>query len=769
MRSGVIAFLGGVIILLQLPELPDGRWLWLLVIFIPLLFWLFIRPKLNSAHIPLLLFCGFLWTLWHGQHILSTAISPQLEGQDLLVSGVITSLPETRATSQRFVFNVHRLTWNGQLQQNKPELIRLNWYRQTTKLQVGDEWQLLVRLKRPSGYMNPGGFDYESWLFQHRIRATGYVRNDTQNKILSSDLSSQPLQRLRQKLADAIYNNLGRNDFSGIITALAIGERQLISSEQWQVLTRTGTNHLVAISGLHVGLVAGLVFALVRRLWSYSKNLVLLVPGERIAAICGIIAAIIYAALAGFTLPTQRALIMIIVLFASIIMQRARLPSQSLAIALFLILIVDPFAVLSAGFWLSFAAVAVILMGMTNRLSTQGWWWKYGRLHALIALGLMPILIVIFQRFPLLSPLANFFAVPLIGFIVVPLVLLGTLTAIIAPELSYLLLNFSALIIEAVWPFLAMLSELELGQWTQHVPLSWTWLPAFIGILWILAPRGMPARWLGIFFLLPSLLVTSKRLNEGELFFTLLDVGQGLSAVIQTRHHTLIYDTGPRYNENFDTGKVVLLPFLRQYGISNLDILMVGHADNDHIGGVNSLRREIEINELVSSVPEKFNWIKAKPCYSGTRWQWDGVDFEIMHPTKNTSYQGNNASCVLRISNAAGSILLSGDIEASAEKSLIKRQPRLLKSDILIVPHHGSKTSSTIPFLNAVSPEYALFPMGYRNRYGFPKEVVLKNYQLLNTEIFRSDRDGAISVKLTPGKALEFQRFRDQSRRIWHR
>jgi len=764
MRSGIIAFVSGIIILLQLPELPDSRWLWLLGIIIPLLFW----PKLSRARIPLLLFCGFLWALWHGDNILSTVISPQLEGKDLLVTGVIASLPEARDTSQRFVFKVSRLSFNGQSQDN-PGLIRLNWYRQASKLQVGDKWQLLVRLKRPSGYMNPGGFDYESWLFQRRIRATGYVRKDALNKIISIDPSSLPLQRIRQKLANAILDNLGENKFTGIITALAIGERQLISPAQWEVLTRTGTNHLVAISGLHVGLVAGLVFVTVRRLWCYTRNLALIISGERIAAISGIVAATIYAALAGFTLPTQRALIMISVLFLSLFVQRARMPSQCLAIALFLILIVDPFAVLSAGFWLSFSAVAVILLGMTNRLSAQSWWWKYGRLHVLIAIGLMPILVIVFQRFPLLSPLANFLAVPLIGFIVVPLVLLGTLLAIIAPVLSAPLLKLSSFVLHAIWPFLETISDLELGQWTQHVPLSWTWLPAFIGILWLLLPRGMPARWLGIFFLLPALLIEPKRLTEGEILFTLLDVGQGLSAVVQTRNHTLVYDTGPRFNANFDTGKVVLLPFLREQGISHLDILMVGHADNDHIGGVDSLRRGIKINELISSVPNEFNWIKAKPCYGGEKWQWDGIDFEILHPVKNTPYQGNNASCVLRISNAAGSILLSGDIETSAEKALLKRKGQLLKSDILIVPHHGSKTSSTLAFLNAISPDYALFPVGYRNRYGFPKTEILQRYQKIGAEMLRSDRDGAISVKLILGKSIQFQRFREQSRKIWYR
>ncbi len=761
MRKGVFAFLGGILLLQSLPTLPARSWCLLLLLIVPLSFfsgsrW---RPLLLAA-------AGFLWVLWHAGTILATALPMELEGRDVIVEGIVSEIPRRRERGMTLYLDVQSMSLADQAWP-VPGLVRLNWYGRVSRLQAGERWRLRVRLKRPHGFMNPGGFDYEGWLFRQGIRATGYVRQDRDNRRLAA-APAFSWGRLRQVLHDAISRQLAGHPFKGMILALAMGERQDVGAEQWAVLRRTGTSHLMAISGLHIGLVAGLCFLLLRRLWSCSATLSLRLAAPQAAALGALAAALLYAALAGFSIPTQRALIMVALAMMAVFVQCRWRPADVLALALWGVLLLDPLAVMAVGFWLSFTAVAVILFAMGGRAGPQGRGRQWGRLHWVVALGLAPLSLLFFQQQPLLAPLANVLAVPWVSLLVVPLVLLGACLLAVLPALGGSLLALAATLLSWLWPVLEWLAALPLGQWLQAPPL-WAVLAALPGIALLLSPRGLPGRWTGIGWLLPLFLVAPARPPEQTLWFTLLDVGQGLAAVARTRDHVLVYDSGPRFSARFDAGAAVIVPFLRQQGIHHVDTLVLGHGDNDHIGGAASLLKEISVGRVISSVPEKVPWQQAAPCRAGQIWRWNGVAFRILHPLPDGDFQGNDASCVLQISSARRAILLTGDIEYRAEQALVRQYGGQLAAQVLVVPHHGSRTSSSAAFLDAVAPAYGLFPVGYRNRYGFPAAPVLERYRSRGIRLLDSARHGAISFVLDGRAGLSFPAaYRVTARRYWH-
>ncbi|MBL1261151.1 MAG: DNA internalization-related competence protein ComEC/Rec2 [Thiotrichaceae bacterium] len=774
MRIAAVAFLAGILLFQQLAELPltslayTVGWLVLLLL-VPAL-WLF--KRLRSL---LFLLIGFHWAWLQATLVLLTPLPPALEKQDLVIVGTIASLPQKTGHKWRFLFDIEQMQHQGNIIEISPRHVRLNWYNNAPELSVGDRWQLMVRLKRPHGFMNPGGFDYEGWLFQQRIQATGYIRGSEDNRLLASDMMHYPLQRLRQSLASAISTQLKEAEFKGIITALAIGERQAISEPQWGVLRKTGTIHLVAISGLHIGLVAGMAFILVQFLWSRFASATMHWPAPRVAAVAGLLAATCYAALAGFTIPTQRALVMVLVVMLMLFLQRQRRFSDALALALMIVLVIDPFVVMSAGFWLSFGAVAAIIFAMSCRLARRDLWWRWGRVHVVVTIALLLPLLMTFQQLPLLSPVANFIAVPWVSFVVVPLVLLGTSCVLYFPEMASLLLDAASTALSFLWPFLEFLENQEQGLWQQHPPPKWTYIPALIGTLLLLAPRGLPGRWLGVIWLLPLFLVTPLRPADGDWWFTLLDVGQGLAAVVQTKNHTLVYDTGPRFSERFDTGSAVVIPFLNHAGVKRVDMLVIGHGDNDHMGGAQSVMSQIVVSQVITSVPERVTWQPAaQHCVAGDEWQWDNVRFEILHPPPQ-GFKGNDASCVLRVSSVddiglrGSSLLLTGDIEAAAERALLNDQPGKLMARVVVAPHHGSKSSSSDLFVAAVAPQYVLFPAGYLNRYHFPHSEVTQRYQQQGSKMFISAATGAMTFHFNhAGEVRSFARYRYQNKRYWH-
>lgn len=773
MRLFAIGLLIGTWLAHQPATLPSPFWAMLLPPALALL--VIPRHRLQRRLRPVVrlgagLAIGLLWSWLHAHLVLHPLLDPALEGQDLVLEGHVRGLTELRHDARRFLFEPLDAP------SGVPERLRLSWYRSEAMPVAGERWRLTVRLKRPNGFQNPGGFDYEGWLFQQRVGATGYVRERGENRRLS--VEGCPLDCLRAGLRARLTEAGGELPHFGILLALALGDRSRIDAASWDVLLRTGTNHLVAISGLHIGLVGGLAFWLLRLLAARWPALALRWPAPCWAAVGGLLAALVYAALAGFSIPTQRALIMLAVLFGAILLRRMVQASTGLALALVAVLLLDPTAVLAPGFWLSFAAVALLLFGFRGRLppvavpartararrQLGGWI----RAQYLLAIGLLPFTTYWFQRASLGAPLANLVAVPWVSLLVVPPVLLATLMAPLSPLLAGWLLQLVSAVFEPLWQLLSLLAAQPLQLWHRPAPTPLVLLLAVAGSAWLLLPRGMPGRPLGLVLCLPLLFPVVERPAAGEAVVTLLDVGQGLAAVIETRQHLLVFDTGPRFSPDFDTGAAVVLPYLRHRGQGAVDTLVISHGDNDHRGGADSLLAQIPVGEVLASVPAAVSPV-ARPCRAGQRWQWDGVDFAILHPTPRYRGSENNGSCVLQVSAGGRAVLLAADIEAEGEWALVHAHGDALRSDVLVVPHHGSNTSSTAYFLDAVQPSVALVPAGYRNRFGFPKPEVLARYAERGVLVHETARSGALQFTLSstgPGPVVA---HREQYRRFWHR
>lgn len=726
MVKTAIAFLLGCTLCLNLIELP--RYGWLLAVALPFLFWF--RQSVLSAFIV-----GLLWAGFQAQLRIDQRLSADLVGQDSVLTGVIASIPEQHDRVVRFNFHPD----NDAL----PRLIRLSWYYPGEFLPgPGERWQFEVRLKPPSGMKNPGGFDYEKWLFMEGIGASGYIRKGQSNRLLEP-APAWYLDKWRLDIQHQLSRLLSDARHLPFILGLSLGQREQLTSEHWQILRDTGTSHLLAISGLHIGLAAALGFFLFRWGWSLSLFTLKLLPARQAGALGGFSFALFYALLAGMAIPTQRALIMVSTVMLALLLKRPLYPSHILALSLIVVLLFDPFSVLNAGFWLSYSAVALILLTCNARFPTSRLNWI--SIHLWLALGLMPLLIIFFNQVSLISPLANLMAVPLVSFLVVPLVLAGMLLLPLTETVSQFVLSVADHLLHWLWQFLSWLSSLPFADWhVAELPWPMTLLIALLSLL-LLLPRAMPARWLGLLPILALVSYQPDRPAEGQIYFTLLDVGQGLSAVVETHSHTLVFDTGPRFSERFDTGKAVVAPYLLSRGIDVIDKLVVSHSDNDHIGGVAGLKSLVSVTETISS--DLAALPTASPCVAGQQWHWDDVTFEILLPLGNQHGSDNNRSCVLKVTADNLSLILPGDIERDSEHQLLTRYGGQLEADLLVVPHHGSRTSSTASFVQVVNPAYALFPVGYRNRWGFPKQDVLERYLERGSMILRSDQHGAIQFR----------------------
>jgi competence protein ComEC len=440
-----------------------------------------------------------------------------------------------------------------------------------------------------------------------------------------------------------------------------------------------------------------------------------------------------------------------------------------LCLAVIATLMIDPLAVLATGWWLSFWAVSMIFYNTSGRFGDNGLWYKLTRLHIMLAVGMLPLLLVCYQQASLVAPLANIIAVPWVSLLVVPTALVGTLLLFISTTAGELVLNLATGLMDTLWPCLTWLAGLDFALLNQHQPLSWTLLPAIAGLSLLFAPRGFPGKWLGLVLLLPMLAAGPPAPALGDVWLTLLDVGQGLSTVVRTRGHTLVYDAGPSYSPGFDTGRTVVVPYLRSQGVVRIDKLVVSHGDNDHIGGVPSLLKAYPVADVEAGIPELLTMRKAWQCRRGEHWRWDGVDFSVLHPDKRRYRKGNNASCVIRIEARGGRrILLTGDIEAEPERRLLQSSRDRLPVDVLVVPHHGSLTSSSPAFVETVRPDYALFPTGYRNRFRFPREPVVDRYRKAGSVLLDTALQGAITVRLpSGGLPPEAESFRCSHRHYW--
>lgn len=757
------AFIAGVLLLHQCVSLPSVYWTALL----PCAILAFLLKP--AWRIPLAASIGFLWALIQAHSYVSGVISADAQGQDIRLVGVVAGVPTQESRHLRFEF-VPQQGFIGDLPLKPlPSRIRLSWYESAPVLRSGERWALQVRLKRANGFMNPGGFDYETWLYTQGIQASGYVRRWQGNRRLAPG-PALSVDRTRLALAQAIDQAMDHSPNAGVISALTVGLREGIPDARWQLLVGTGTNHLMAISGLHVGWVAALVYFLFARAWARWPGLCLYWPAPRAAALAALCAALVYATLAGWSIPTQRAVIMLAVVMGAIVLNRPLPPWRAFALALVWVALWDSPALMSAGFWLSFSAVAVILYAVIGRLRPYHWLAQWGRMQTVIALGLLPVSLWFFQRGVLVAPLANLIAVPWVSIAVVPPALLASAVVLWSPALGAFFLSVADHALNVLWPVLEFFYALPHAQWYQAPPPLWAVMMGIVGALMLLAPRGLPGRALGLPLYVSLFLFTPSAPKPAQVSISVLDVGQGLAVVARTGEHTLVYDTGPRFSAHFDAGSAVILPYLRSQGVQRIDRLIISHGDNDHSGGALSLMKALPVETVYSSVPERFGHAQVFACEAGQRWQWEGVEFELLHPTAaDKGMSGNNRSCVVQISSAGHRVLLPGDIEAPAERDLLRRYGARLASDVLVAPHHGSMTSSTTAFVRQVAPTTVVVAAGYRNRWGFPKAGVMRRYAQQGAQVWVTSEQGAVRFTLSENGVRFEPGYRIRHARFWRR
>ncbi len=796
MTAAIVAFALGVWWLQQqavLPAIPPmDVWLWT----VPGAALFIVRPARPVLFTVAAFVLGFAWAAGCAHLRMSDRLAPELEGRDLVVTGVVASLPAIGENSVRFEYDVEAVAQEGL---RLPRRIQLAWYQAEfpsaqsarppadglpLRVHPGERWRFSVRLKRPHGSVNPHGFDYEAWLLERGVGATGYVRpGGEERKLGRRDSFADRVEQWRETVRDRFLKVLGETTAAGVLAALAVGDQRAIDNEDWRLFSRTGVTHLMSISGLHVTLISGLVAAIVSFGWRRIPPLALRFPARKAAAAAATFAALAYTLLAGFGVPAQRTFFMVAVVAAALWSGRISSATRILALALLAVLIVDPWAVLAAGFWLSFGAVGLIFylsQGWTAREAGPGvdagragrfafWLMQWGRVQWGITAGLAPATLLLFAQVSLVGPLANAVAIPAVSMVITPLALLCAAVPLDS------LLQLTALLTEWLLDFLGWCDSLPLAQWQQAAPPVWSVLLAMGGVLWLLAPRGVPNRILGLVLFLPALLVPAPRPPPGEAWITTLDVGQGLAVLVRTAGHALLYDAGPTYGTESDSGQRIIAPYLRALGATQLDLMIITHNDADHSGGALSVMQSADIARFLSSLAHDNPIARAANdpgrCARGERWQWDGVEFALLHPAiadyADDSLKINNRSCVLRISAGRGSMLLTGDIEKKAEAMLLEREGAALRADVLLAPHHGSRTSSTAAFLAAVKPRVIIVPVGYRNRFGHPKADVLARYVASGAEVLRTDRDGAVHIVLgEPGAQAQFERAIRP--RYWH-
>ncbi len=746
-QAGLIA---GVFLLQCSPALMPQRGIWACAVLVVLscawLFWPW-RPRRHNPAFPVVfltaLLAGALYADLRAQRRLSGFLESNLEGRPLIVTGVVASLPETTSGGIHFMFRVD--TSSAPAGAHVPGMVSMGWFHPSAgspamTIQPGQVWRLTCRLKRPHGLINPGGFDFETWSLENGVRAVGTVVEDTGNSLLFMSSGFQ-VEKLRAHVRNRLLEQLEGYRWKGVMVALVVGDQSLIAQEDWKIFWATGVGHLISISGLHITLLAGLVSKLTRVLW----------PSVRVrwvAAWCG---ALGYALLAGFSIPTQRTLYMMTVVLWARVRGNSSSTSRVLSGALTLTFLMDPWAPLSAGFWLSFGAVSGLMLSGSYRVNQDAGWKSALHTQWVATWVMVPLLMVLFGQISLISPFANAVAIPVVSFLVVPLELAGSI-----PGLGFLLKPGHG-VFQMCAGYLAWLGHFPWATWNMAVPSIPVLVMGVTGIGFLLAPRGWPGRWAGMLGLPVLLVVGPQGPGPGEASVIVFDVGQGLAVLVRTQTHALLYDTGPRYGMAADSASRTLLPALRSMGIHHLDGLVLSHRVSDHSGGLHAVLQALPPGWVLSSLMPGDAMLAdaphALPCLSGQTWTWDQVVFEVMFPARDEVWdkhlKTNDRGCVLRVSAQGRHVLLPADIGRSGERKLLERQAGRLSATVLIAPHHGSRTSSGNAFLEQVRPVVALFSTGYRNRFGHPHVETLERYREHHVRIWRTDQSGALHVDIT--------------------
>ncbi|MEM7564444.1 MAG: DNA internalization-related competence protein ComEC/Rec2 [Pseudomonadota bacterium] len=760
MPFNALAILLGVCLAFWGNRLPDLFWAsWL-----PALLWLiYCQPRYRFV---LAILFAYLWASILLQFHLDSRLQPELDNQARLVQGVIDDLPVKRTGKTTILLKVEKIEgFHGQI----PDLIRVNWYRASATPQAGERWQFDIRLKRPDGLLNPAGFDFSAWQFVKGYGARGYVLDSGRNRKLSNaDYPS--IHRWRGQLNQIISEDCSSCFHAGVIKALVLGFRADIEPRKSRLLQDSGTIHLIAISGLHVGLVGGLFFMLGRWLWRFgfiSRQ----VSRNSFACGCAVVAVTVYAALAGFSIPTMRALLMFAILFAGLIFRQKISLLQSLCLAVVVVVLIDPRSVGSLSFWLSISAVMVICF-------VQFRWPGRKMISSLVLMQLafsillIPLGMFFFGQVSPAGFLANLVAIPMISFGVLPLVLLGSILASFGLKAAAGLLQLGDFLLDLLMQYLEILMSRGFDAWQVASWPAMLILLSLISCLFFLLPAPLMFRK----FLLPvgvmMVFWEPSRPAAGEYELVVFDVGMGTSIFLQTRHHSLIFDFGPGRAGGFSAAEWGLKPWLKAKNINNPDMLIVSHSDQDHSGGLHAFDLSSDSNLLLSGTPQRlksrFPRIDdVRSCHQFSNWRWDGVDFRFLTtPLKKTS-STNNRSCVLQVAGHHDA-LLPGDVEFRQEQHLLREYGPDLASDILIVPHHGSGTSSSLPFVNRTSPEISVFTLSRNNRWGFPDQAVVARYEEISSRIYRTDINGSVLIKSTR-EGVRVDALSPPAKRLWRR
>lgn len=773
--ANLLALASGACVVAVLPSLPALAWAaaTLAVSALLLVIW---RHRVAGA----VFFAALGWSLavLAGTDALSQRLPPALEGENLVAIGRVVDLPHRTADGWRLRFCPDEV-------QHRHRIVathgcwRLSWYAPRfrawsaqasaadvdsgalpAQIEPGSRWRFEVRLKRPRGLANPGGFDSERKALETGITAVGTIRGGT-----PVTANGAGIDALRGRLARAIDDSLpAQPRISALLRGLAVGDRRDFAQTDWHVFRQTGTTHLFAISGFHVGMVALFVGLLATACTHAAPALLRMAPRRVWILPPSLLAAAGYAALAGFEVPTRRTLVMIAVAGIAVLSRRSAGPWRAWCLALAAVLGIDPLAALGAGFWLSFLGVGCLLLYAAGR-SRRAWWRTAAGAQVAVTIGLLPVGIGLFAQASALSPFANLVAIPWITFVVVPLVLLSLPLLLLVPIAGAVPVQLAAV---AMSPLMTLLDLAASWMWPSHLFAHVT-LPtvalAVLGAALLIAPLPWRLRGLSVPLALPLLLPVAQTPAPGDAELHVLDVGQGTAVIVRTHRHALLFDTGAAFPNGHDLGDSVVLPALQALGIDRLGALIVSHADGDHAGGAASVVSSIDVDRVLLGEPVP--GIVGEACREGMRWAWDGVDFAVLHPPPRYPARGNDASCVLSVRAAGTSALLPGDAGDVAELRMMNLHRKRLRSDVLVLGHHGSKTSSLPDFMDAVAPSLAIATAGYRNRFGHPHPDVVRRLRWRGVDVLETSRTGAVHVRLGP-EVIRVSAWRDRARRFWH-
>jgi competence protein ComEC len=718
------------------------------VVFVAAIFLLLLR----QFTLALGFLVGALLFLAAAGQLAAARIAERIEGDSIVVNVQVIDFPEVREDLVTFLAspsNDSRL----------PARIRLSWFAPPVRIHMGDNWQLELRLRRPRGYRNPGGFDYEAWLFRERIAAVGYVVDSHRNHLLRTERLS-PVERMRIRVVQRIGNLVDDPQGAAVLMAIIAGARHEISREQWERYAATGSSHLVAISGLHIGLSALGTYYVLLAISGLSGA----VGGSRnhhlLAIACALLGALLYAQVAGFAIPARRASLMLIFGGVCVLQRRETDVARILATAALLLAMADPLASMMPGFILSFAAVAILLW--SSRCRRIG----LPTLQVCLFMGLLPLTVLLFDRISFAAFPVNLVAVPVFSLVIVPLAFIGMLCDGPIAGVGDQALRGAAGSVLLLDKLIAWFAATNWASMVVPTLSGVAFLYLCLPVLWVLLPGGWPGRqvaWLGI---VGISLYQPEPPPSDCVVIAMLDVGQGLAVVLQTHGHTVLYDTGPAYRSGGSAAETVIVPFARSRGIDTVDRLLVSHADLDHAGGVAAIVAAMPVQQILAGEP--LTGVPYRQCRAGQRWVYDGVSFSVLSPGADSLLDGNDRSCVLLVEVGDFRVLLTGDIERAAEDQLVS-EDRLPSVQAVTVPHHGSRTSSTRQFVNAVGASIALVSAAHGNRWGFPKEEVVQRWQASGATVLNTADSGAVELLACRDAGLKsIRRYRVMNHRIWH-